>query len=310
MSTPSVCLVILNYNGRGLLGRFLPSLTKSDYSPLEIVVVDNASSDDSVGWLRTRWPQITLLRAPRNLSWPGGNNLGVRYALEKGHRYILLANNDIEPHPRWIHEAVQHAQAYPEHGVIGYQLFNLDVTRPAFEASSRQFTTARWCTVDHVTGCAMLCDAEIFKAIGLFDEVYFNYAEETDWEIRAMRAGWQMAELDVPIWHLGEGTLRRVVLRRSFRQMRGSVRLKFKLHGILEGLLMCKTVLNRACNPWARLDFEHDYTLQRYRPASLPVNGILALGAIGWNLVALPQTLYAGYRDQKRIATYLAGKKR
>jgi GT2 family glycosyltransferase len=303
---PSVCVIVLNYNGRRLLGRFLPAIMKTDYAPLEIVVVDNASHDDSCGWLKTRWPQVTLLQETQNRAFAGGNNVGIRYALGRGHRYILIANNDIEPHPSWVREAVAHALAHPRHGVIGFNLFNLDATRPAFETACRNLGPTRWRQAEQVAGAAMFCDAELFKCIGVFDETYRFYSEETDLELRAIAAGWQMAELSVPVWHLGEGSTRKLGLRRAYLQMRNTVRMTFKLNGLLSGLLMIKTVLNRACNPWLKLAIERDYTLSRYRPAGLLTNAVLALAAIGWNLVALPHTIYRGFNDKRMVARYRA----
>jgi GT2 family glycosyltransferase len=294
-------MVILNYNGRGILDRFLPALARTDYQPLELVVVDNASADDSVAWLRANWPQVTILSQPLNRYWAGGNNAGIRYALEKGYRYIVFANNDIEPHPCWVREAVQLAEAQPDLGFIGFRLFNQEPTRPAFEAASRQWSQREWRAVEHVDGCSLFCRADVFRAIGPFDEDYLIYAEESDWECRALLAGWRAAELNVPVWHFGEATMRRVALRRGYLQMRNVIRLQLKLHGAAAALGMTRTVLNRACNPWLRLDTDADYLLKRYRPASPPVNAALALAAIGWNLWKLPQTLRAGRRDRGLI---------
>jgi GT2 family glycosyltransferase len=303
-----VCVVILNYNGRDLLERFLPLIARTDYQALELLVVDNASTDDSCDWLRARWPRVTLLRQERNLGYAGGNNAGIRYAMEKGHRYVVIANNDIEPHPSWVREAVAHATAHPEHGIIGFRLFNQDASRTAFELSCRQMRQTTWQPVDVVTGCALFCDLHVLRAIGLFDETYQFYAEEEDLEQRALCAGWQMAELNVPVWHLGEASTHKMGLRRAYLVMRNVIRLHFKLRGILAGLRMSKTVLNRACNPWLKLNLDSDYTLRRYRPASLPTNALLACGAIGWNLLRLPQTLAAGRRDRERIARYRASR--
>ncbi|MBI5820031.1 MAG: glycosyltransferase family 2 protein [Verrucomicrobia bacterium] len=302
---PSVCVVILNYNGRKLLGRFLPLIAKTDYKPLELVVVDNASSDDSCGWLRARWPQVTLLRSAKNLAWAGGNNIGIRYALSKRHRYIVLANNDIQPHPSWVRQAVAHAQATPQDRIIGFHLFNQEVSRAAYEQACQRLAPIAVRPVDDVTGCAMFCDAEVFRDLGLFDETYWIYAEETDFEKRAKLAGMQMAEINVPIWHLAEGTMSRVIYKRSYLQMRNAIRMTFKMDGVGAGLLVVKTVLNRACNPFLRLEsVSSDYTLMRYRPGKWPVNTALALAAIGWNLIALPCTLRAGWRDKALIAHY------
>ncbi len=298
---PPVCLIVLNYNGRALLERFLPSLARTEYQPLEIVVVDNASTDDSCRWLQTHWPQITLLRASQNLAWAGGNNVGIRHAIEKGHRYIVLANNDIEPHPDWIQHAVDFARAHPEHGIVGFRLFEQEHTRAAFEAACHPLPAPDWRETDNIIGCAMFCDRRLFSDIGLFDEGYEYYFDEQDLETRALRAGWHLAELNVPVWHLGEASTRRLGCRRGYLQMRSLLRYRFKHDGIAAGLRAIVTVLNRACNPWLRLNWEGDYTLRRYRPASLPVNALLALAAIGWNLGRLPQTLRAGRADRERI---------
>jgi hypothetical protein len=303
---PSVCVVILNYNGRKLLGRFLPVIARTDYQPLELVVVDNASQDDSCGWLQARWPQVTLLRQERNLAYAGGNNVGIRYAMAKGHRYVVIANNDIEPHTAWIREAVAHAMAHPQHGCIGFNVFNQEVTRLTFEQACRQLGQTDWRPVAHISGCSLFCDTELFRSVGLFDETYRFYAEENDLELRAMRAGWQMVELTVPVWHMGEASTCKMGLRRAYLSMRNLIRMSLKLDGLWRGLRTVATVFNRACNLSLHLDFDADYTLRRYRPSSLPVNAGLALAALGWNLLALPHTLYVGWRDRRRVAQYVA----
>ncbi len=296
----------MNYNGRKLLGRFLPLIAKTDYKPLELVVVDNASSDDSCGWLRARWPQVTLLRQDRNLAYAGGNNVGIRYAMEKGYRYVVIANNDIEPHPAWIREAVAHAAKHPQHGFIGFQLFNQEVTRPEFGQACQQFSKTDWKPVNHISGCSLFCDTKVFRSIGLFDETYRFYAEENDLELRATRAGWQMVELTVPVWHMGEASTCKMGLRRAYLSMRNLIRMSLKFDGLWCGLRTTGTVFNRACNPSLRLDFDADYTLRRYRPSSLPVNAGLAMAALVWNVLAMPHTLYAGWRDRRQVAEYLA----
>ena len=118
----------------------------------------------------------------------------------------------------------------------------------------------------------------------------------------APRAGWQMVELNVPVWHMGEASTRKMGLRRAYLQMRNMIRLCFKLDGFLAGLRIIKTILNRACNPWLKLDFETDYTFWRYRPSTLSVNAFLVLAAIGWNFIRLPQTFYRGCLEKKLIA--------
>lgn len=279
---------------------------KTDYQPMEVVVVDNASTDDSCGWLRVDWPQVTLLRQERNLGYAGGNNVGIRYAMEKGHRYVVIANNDIEPHLSWIREAVAFAAAHPDYGIIGFKLFNQEITRPAFETYCRSLPPLAWQDTTHVPGCSLFCDTEVFQSIGFFDERYVFYAEENDFEMRALQAGWRAAELNVPVWHMGEASTQQLGLKRSYLCMRNFVRLHMKLIGLAAGLRAMCTMVNRACNPWPRQDFVNDYTLRRYRPAGLLTNAVLVLAAIGWNLAFLPQTLAAGRKDRERIRRHNA----
>ena len=308
MNQPTVCIVILNYNGRELLERFLPAIARTDYQPLELVVVDNASTDDSVEWLRQHWPHLTVLPQSYNRFWAGGNNAGIRYALEKGHHYVAFANNDKEPHPAWIREAVRFSQSNPQFGMIGFRLFNQDKSRAAFEEVCRTELQQESHPVTHVDGCSLFCDSNVFRTLGLFDEDYLIYCEESDLEYRALQAGWQAAQVNVPVWHLGEATMQRVALRRAYLQMRNIIRFNFKLHGIVSGLRMIKTVLNRACNPWPPPDLAKGYFMQRYRPAGLATNAALAFAAIGWNLLHLPRTLRIGRQDRRRIALCRAQK--
>ena len=301
---PPACIVVLNYNGRMLLERFLPSLVKTDYQPLEVVVVDNASTDDSVAWLQANWPQVTVLALSENRGWSGGNNAGARYALEKGHRYLIFANNDIEPHPGWVREAVKLATAHPEFGMIGFEVHNMELSRPAFEAACRKLETARWHEVRDVMGCSLFCDATVFKAIGFFDETYRFYVDETDFEYRVLQAGWRGAELNVPVWHLSEASVRTLGWQRGYLQMRNDIRFRVKLGGWRATLISVMNVLNHACNPWLRWDSEKEPWKDRYRLASWPVNAALALAAIGWNVLHLPQTRRAGRADLERIARH------
>ena len=94
MTNPKIFIIIINWNGKRDTIECLESLEKLEYKNCEIVIVDNGSKDNSVDTLKNRFPQINLLEARRNLGFAGGNNLGMRYALEHGADFILLLNND------------------------------------------------------------------------------------------------------------------------------------------------------------------------------------------------------------------------
>lgn len=301
LASPSVCLVVLNYNGRQLLERFLPLIARTHYQPLELVVVDNASTDDSVAWLHANWPKVTVLAQKENRGWSGGNNIGVRYAMEKGHRYVLFANNDIEPHPEWVTEAVKLAVLRPECGIIGFRVFNLDLNRRAFEEACAGLRDVEWHEVRDVMGCSLFCSTAVFETIGYFDEDYQFYVDETDFEYRALQGGWRAAELNVPVWHLSEASTVHLGWRRSYLQMRNDIRFRVKLGGWRATLGAVKSVLMHACHPGLRWDSQAEPWKDRYRPSCWPVNAALALAAVGWNVCHLRQTRLAGRAAREKI---------
>jgi GT2 family glycosyltransferase len=100
---PSVAIVILNWNGRAFLEQFLPSVMATTYSNKTVVVIDNASTDDSVAFLQTSYPCIQIVKNDANYGFAGGYNLGLKQV--KADYYILL-NSDVEVSPDWIEPAV------------------------------------------------------------------------------------------------------------------------------------------------------------------------------------------------------------
>jgi len=97
--SPSVSVVIVNYNGAPLLDACLDSIQRQDYHPLELIVVDNGSVDESVQLVRSKFPDVRLLAQDHNLGFAEGNNVGVRAAQGT---YVVLLNNDTEVTPGWI----------------------------------------------------------------------------------------------------------------------------------------------------------------------------------------------------------------
>src|SRR5258708_31966851 len=91
---PSVTILILNWNGRDDTVQCLDSLARLDYQPLEIILLDNGSTDDSVAFFRTRYPSITVIDNGANLGFSEGCNVGLRHAVATGADYVMLLNND------------------------------------------------------------------------------------------------------------------------------------------------------------------------------------------------------------------------
>src|SRR5262245_57058678 len=105
--TPPMYVIILNWNRPADTLACLEAVRRSRYQTLSAVVVDNGSSDDSVAHIRAAYPQVTLIQNKTNLGYAGGNNVGIRHALQRGAAYVLLLNEDVVVEP----EALGHLAA-------------------------------------------------------------------------------------------------------------------------------------------------------------------------------------------------------
>ncbi len=217
---PRVAIIVLTYNGLADTLACLASLEELDY-PYEryrVVVVDNASHDGTPAAVRAAFPDVVVIENGANLGFAAGNNVGLRYALAQGYDYALLLNNDTEAAPDMLTELVTAAEADPCAGAVGPIIYyhaaptrvwsaggwidwERGISRMEGEVEDRgQFTATR--EVDFVTGCAMLLRRAALERVGLLDERFFMYFEETEWCVRARRAGFRM--LFAPrakLWH-------------------------------------------------------------------------------------------------------------
>jgi GT2 family glycosyltransferase len=215
MSTPLVSAIVLNWNGRDDLIECLESLTKVNYPNLEVIVVDNASTDGSVDAMRSKF-DVTIVENKQNLGFGGGCNSGL--AIASG-EYLLFMNNDVIADEEFLTELVNVAESNPKIGIAGPKVYNYyrknelsstggeislakGVMREfgAYEEDHGQYDKIR--NVDFVTGCVMLVRKSLIDAIGTFDQQYFIYLDDVDFCMRASRAGF--VTMYVPsskIWH-------------------------------------------------------------------------------------------------------------
>lgn len=217
---PSVAIIVLNWNGLVDTRACLHSLLKIDYFAAHIVVVDNGSSDDSVVRIRAEFPAVTLIETGVNLGYAGGNNVGIRHALAQGFDYILLLNNDTEVAPDFLDVLVAYCETHPEVGAVGPKIYLYDYPdrlwsaggviewrqgarthmRGLQEVDRGQFDTAA--QVDFLPGCAVLVRSEILPRVGLIDERFGMYYEETEWCVRMARAGVTLVYVpEAHLWH-------------------------------------------------------------------------------------------------------------
>ena len=199
-------IVIPNWNGIDVLPDCLDSLLAQTHKT-EIIVVENGSVDGSGAMIKEKYPSITLLEEPKNLGFDGGVNVGIRYALDAGHDYIALFNNDAVADKNWVGELVSTLEKQPQHGIATGKLFDgsrkkLDTTGDTYTTWGLAYPRGRGDRDDGTydvpedvfgaTGGATLFRAIMFREIGIFDNDFFAYYEDIDISFRAQLAGWKV----------------------------------------------------------------------------------------------------------------------
>lgn len=201
IAQPSVACILLNWNGWRDTLACLSALKNTAYDNLSVIVVDNASSDDSVRRIRTAEPGILLLESGGNLGFAGGNNVGIRRALSDGVDYIWLLNNDTEPEPFALAEMIKKAASNPRLGEIGsILLYAHDATRvQAWGGGRINLWIGRsehalspkddeW--FHYMTAASVLIPRAALEDVGLFDDGFFLYWEDGDYGFRLRDKGW------------------------------------------------------------------------------------------------------------------------
>jgi GT2 family glycosyltransferase len=211
---PKVFIIILNWNNWPDTLECLESLKNNDYPNYQVVIIDNGSTEK----LQT---DFKVIYNQKNLGFSGGNNVGIKYALEKGADYVLLLNNDTIVAKDFLSEMIKVAEKDKKIGMIGPQiyfygdknriwfaggqvnwLYNQGQMRGYNQIDKGQYDSSE--ETDYITGCCLLIKREVIKKIGLMPEDYFLYYEDTDWSLKAQQAGFKC--LFVPrakIWHKG-----------------------------------------------------------------------------------------------------------
>lgn len=215
---PPVCTIVLNWNGAGDTIRCLESLQKVTYPSNETVIVDNGSTDGSQRLLKERFPEFTLIENSENLGYAGGNNIGVDYGLRRDAAFIVLLNNDTIVDPGFLDPLVEAANRFPRAAFLGPKILYLDApdvvwfggglvdwSKGGIHVGKDQRDDPKDVSpreVDYVTGCCIMARAEAIREIGTMDPAFFLLFEETDWCLRAKKAGWQSVYVPQSrIWH-------------------------------------------------------------------------------------------------------------
>lgn len=224
--TPLVYVIILNYNGFDDTKNCIESVKKSSYPRIKIVVVDNASSDDSAVKLRESFSDCIVLQTESNLGYAGGNNVGIKYALEQGADYICILNNDTLIAENTI-EILMNKIISTRNCIVGPAtlFWNKEIVHSAgvdinfWKGTSKihyygeDVSTISNIEVvcDYLEGTCLLFSTKDFEKIGLLPEIYFMYFEETEWCYRAKQNGIRIVCItNAKLWHKGSASTNKI----------------------------------------------------------------------------------------------------
>jgi GT2 family glycosyltransferase len=263
-------VIIVNWNTKDLLVRCLDSIIlAAQRMKAEVFVVDNGSSDGSGRTVKEKFSEVILIENMTNLGFARANNQALRQS--KGN-YLLLLNPDTQIKGAAIRELISVMDAYPHAGITGAQLLNSDGSKqnsianfPSLATELLNKSLLRWLfpkrfpgkgreysdpiEVDSVIGACMMVRRDAIEQVGLLDEDYFLFLEETDWCYRMKRAGWKVYHVpQAEVYHLqgksaeADKKSARVEYFRSryrfFKKNKGNLHWFFLVVGVLARLLV------------------------------------------------------------------------
>ena len=218
--TPKVYIIILNWNGREETLECLKSVNKINYPNFLTIVVDNGSTDGSEEAIKAAFPEVAFIQTGKNLGYAEGNNVGIRFAIDKGADYVFILNNDTIVDANVITTLVNEAEKNPSAAIFGPKIYfydKPDVINSAggniqydtmersqigygFKEDNRTYSSVT--SVDWTTGAALFIRISVLKVVGLFDADYFLICEDLDLCSRVRKQGYDI--LFVPtskVWH-------------------------------------------------------------------------------------------------------------
>lgn len=218
VSKERISIITVNYNSGTLLMKCLESIFAQECSQeIEVIIIDNKSTDKSIEGIETLFPQIKLIKNKKNTGYTKGNNVGIRQSEGK---YVVLLNPDTVLMRNAVQQMSEFMDRTSDAGAIGPKLINTD---GSLQLSCRSFPSWRnalfsryslltrlfprnkysveylytdWPhneikEVDWLSGACLMIRREVFEKIGLFDEAFFMYCEDVDICYRIKQAGWK-----------------------------------------------------------------------------------------------------------------------
>ena len=243
-NAPLVSIVILNWNGRKLLQKFLPFVLASTYANKRVMVADNASTDDSVAFLEAHFPDVEILNNASNEGFAKGYNTALKQVQSD---YYILLNSDVEVTPGWIEPVIalmesDAAIAACQPKIMSYKSRNVFEFAGAcggwidnlgypfargrifdvLENDHGQYDSAEPCF--WASGAALFVKAERFHAVGGLDEFFFAHQEEIDFCWRLQLTGYKVyVQPASVVYHIGGGTLAKENSLKTFLNFRNNL---------------------------------------------------------------------------------------
>lgn len=222
MVRPKIFIILLHFRDIDVIQECLASLNGVSYKNFKVLIVHNGRPDAELEKRVASFPGLLseVIHTGENYGFAKGNNIGIRLALQQGADYVLLLNDDTAVDPGFLEPLVLEAVKDPSTGMLGPRVFYFSepkkiwFTKAEFNAGECSFCFPgsdmlvsdygheEICSTDYVTGCALLVSRKLIKTVGLLDERFFLYWEDSDWGLRACAAGFK--SLVVPsarIWH-------------------------------------------------------------------------------------------------------------
>lgn len=249
MTRMKTAVVILNWNGRGLLERFLPSVTAYTNGSHGVFVADNASTDDSVAFVQANYPQVGIIRLDKNYGFADGYNRALRQ-IEAD--YFCLLNSDVEVTAGWVETITSFMDTHPDVAVCQPKLLS-QTAKNQFEYAGacggfidkfgypfcrgRMFSTLEKdegqydqpCDIFWATGACMFVRSEIYRKLGGLDADFFAHMEEIDFCWRVKNAGYRIACCPEAVaYHLGGATLSKSSSRKTYLNFRNNWLMLYK----------------------------------------------------------------------------------
>ena len=197
-------VIIVSYKGHQWYERCFTSLRNSEY-PVQTIVIDNASNDGTVEYIREHFPEIHLIESKENLGFGRANNIGMRYALDHGCDYVFLLNQDAWVESDTIGELVRVAEKYPDYGLLGPVQVNKERTRVLNgviqflinpdNVNHKLFSDLILGSVDEIypvaeiNAAAWLLPKKTLETIGGFDPIFLHYGEDWNYLSRVLYHG-------------------------------------------------------------------------------------------------------------------------